>query len=414
MNITKSINPLPKHGLSWSDLESQLNSFALDEIRGHFTRAFRATEDVQQVGKDAYFKFLSDNAFFSLYLPYIGDIETELLGMCVSLFHPEEDSTGSITSGGSESIYSAIHAAREWAKIHHPNIKKPEVIIPYSAHAAFDKACHYFELTLIRTPLAANNRADVGAMEQAITENTICLVGSAPCWSFAKYDPIEEIAALAEKHDLWMHTDACLGGYLAPFMEKLGHELPPWDFRVPGVKSISADLHKFGYCPKPASTILWRSKEYLDFHYVHPEDWPAGPYRMVGFAGSRSAGPTFAAWSVMKYLGEEGYLEMTRKLLDIKERITAGICAIEGLEVPEHDLMPLPFASRKADLEKIIGAMAVKGWILLGNYNPPLINMPLDPATDDRVIETFLTELREVTEAVINGQINENGTLRYG
>lgn len=404
----------PKTGLTREQINARLKQSKLDPIRGHWTRAFRPPPEVQKVGLDAYVEFLSDNAFFSLYLPYIGDLEAELMRMCVSLFHPHADSTASPTSGGSDSIYCGIHAAREWAKVHKPGATAPEVLMPYSAHAAFDKACHYFGLQAVRTPLRADFRADMDAMKKAINKNTVCIVGSAPCWSFARYDPLAEIAELAGKHDLWMHVDACVGGYLAPFLEKLGRPMPVWDFRLPQVKSISADLHKYGYCPKPLSTILWASEDLLQYHYYHPDNWPAGPYRMVGLAGSRSAGPVFAAWSVMSYLGEAGYLDLARKLLDIEARLRDGINAIEGLEVFQTDLMPFTIRGTSVDLEQLIGVMSEKGWILLGNHEPPLINMPLDAATTDEIIETFLRELAECCAQIRSGKVETKGSLRYG
>jgi glutamate/tyrosine decarboxylase-like PLP-dependent enzyme len=400
--------------MAWEEIEGQLKGSVLDPVRGTWSKAMRGPKDVQEIGYKAFRRFHADNGFFSLYLPFIGDIESELMSMCTSLFNPQGDSTASMTSGGSESIFAAMHAAREWSYRNRPKMNPPEVIIPYSAHAAFDKACHYFNLKLVRTPIGDDYRADLEAMEQGINENTICLVGSAPCWSFGRYDPISEIGALAEKYNLWMHVDACVGGYLAPFVEKLGVELPPWDFRVPGVKSISADLHKYGYCPKPCSTIIWRSEGYLDYHYVHPENWPAGPYRMVGMAGSRSAGPIFAAWSVLKYLGEEGYVRLARQLMETKEKLTTGARAIDGLTTLDIDLMPMAIASTSVDLKKVMAGMTEKGWILLGNYEPPLINIPVDGATDDTVVDTFLTELKEVVKRAQSGDLKEESELRYG
>jgi hypothetical protein len=211
-----------------------------------------------------------------------------------------------------------------------------------------------------------------------------------------------------------MHVDACVGGYLAPFYEKLGRPLPVWDFRLPQVKSISADLHKFGYCPKPMSTILWASADLLQYHYYHPDNWPAGPYKMHGLAGSRSAGPVFAAWSVMSYLGEAGYLELARKLMATEARLAAGVNAIEGLETFKTDLMPFTIRGTSIDLEMLIGVMFEKGWILLGNHEPPLINMPLDAATTDEIVDLLVKELAEGCAAISSGKVQNKGALRYG
>jgi len=391
---------LPDEGLALETLEAELDSRSLDPVRSHFAMAFRPPAPIREAGIRAYNRFLSDNGLFALRAPYMQQIESEVIAMCVGLFNPPPDGTGNFTSGGSESNYSALHAIREWAREVRPHIETPEIVAPYSAHPTFSKGCHYFGLKLVRTRLGSDLRADVDAMKDAINENTVGIVGSAPCWPYALIDPIPDISDLAIKHDLWMHVDACVGGYLAPFAEMLGHELPAWDFRSAGVRSISADLHKFGYCPKSASTILWRSIDLQRYHYVHPEDWPGGPYRTTGFAGTRSAGPIFAAWTVLRHLGRDGYLSLAQRVFDTRQRLSDGINAIEGLEAWPCDLLPLPFAAQDFDLQLLMGGMSARGWILLGASKPPLINLPIDAAMDDTVIETLLNDLSEVTANV--------------
>jgi glutamate/tyrosine decarboxylase-like PLP-dependent enzyme len=212
---------------------------------------------------------------------------------------------------------------------------------------------------------------------------------------------------------LWLHVDACVGGYLAPFAERLGLRLTPWDFRVDAVRSISADLHKYGYCPKPASTILWRDQDMKRFHYVHPSDWPGGQYSTAGFLGSRPAGSIYAAWSVLRYLGSEGYLRLARHVLDAKRTISDGINAIPGLRALESDLLPLAFGGTDIDLAVVKGEMSKLGWVLLGAADPPLINLPIDAAITDRVIDTFLDDLRQVATRIRRGTGSAREELRY-
>jgi sphinganine-1-phosphate aldolase len=400
-------------GVPRAQLEAELGAMLPNAVHAHWSRAFRGPPDVQEVGKMAYNMFLSDNGLFSLRSEYIRGVEEEVIEMCVSLFNAPSDASGTLTSGGSESNYSALHAMREWAREHHPEIKAPEVIVPYSAHPTFSKGCHYFGLKLVRTPLGGDLRADVAAMSKAIGANTIGVAGSAPCWPYGLYDPIEAIGDLAEQHDLWMHVDACVGGYLAPFVESLGHPLPQWDFRVPAVRSISADLHKYGYCPKSASTVLWRSVELKRFHHVHPEDWPGGPYHMQGFAGSRTAGAIFAAWAVMKYLGRRGYRRLAAQVLASKQRLAEGIASIDGLYVFKSDLLPLGFGSHVLDMQLIMGELRKIGWVLVAARQPPLINLPIDAATDDSVIDAFLGDLRTVARLVHQGGTTSRAELRY-
>lgn len=411
--------PLPEQGLPAEDIFDHFQSIRFDRVRGHWSTVFRATDDVQEIGRKAYQMFLSDNGIFSLYMPYMKAIEQDVMGMCASLFQSPDHAAANMTSGGSESIYCAIHAAREWAKETKPHITKPNIVSPYSGHATLTKACHYLGVELKRTPLRADMRADVDAMRAAIDDNTIGLYASAPCWSYALIDPVEEIGALATERDLWLHVDACIGGYILPHMEALGHSLPQWDFRVPGVKSISADLHKYGYCPKPASTVIWRDASLQKYHYVQVtlDDWPTGPYVTTGFLGSRSAGPIFAAWAVMKYLGRSGYEKLAAGVLETRRRLVEGVNAIPELAVMPCDAFPLPIGRSPdgtIDMALLAEGMKQRGWILLGTHQPPLINVPIDPAVTDEVIETFLKELRDTVADIQSGKLTGDGELRYG
>ena len=341
-------------------------------------------------------------------------IEQEVIAMGVSLLHPEEDSTGNFTSGGTESNFSAMHAARNWAREKFPHITKPNIVAPFTIHPSFQKGARYLDMEVITTDLDENGRGVPENIAAAINENTVMVAASAPSWHYANIDPIPEIAAIAKDAGLWMHVDGCIGTYISPWMEKLGVELTPWDFRVPGVMSISGDLHKYGYCPKPASTIYWRHAWMQDYHYVTIEDPFLGQYKLAGFSGSRSAGPIFAAWSVFNYLGEEGYLRLTQRVLDLKEKLTAGVTAIEGLTMWDVDVMPMHFHSEKAPTAAIYQGMLDRGWLLLGLVEPEAITICTDPSLDDDTADEFLTDLREVTEGIIAGGDATEGQIRYG
>jgi len=404
---------LPERGIGRDTLKGELHALARDEVRSHWARAFRGPPDVEEIAHQAYELFRADNGIFSLRAEHMREVEDAVTSMCVSLFHPPAGAGGTFTSGGSESNYSALHAMREWAREQRPDIREPEIVAPYSAHPSFSKGCHYFGLKIVRVPLGSDRRACVSGLESAITPNTIGLIGSAPCWPYGQYDPIDEIGAVAVRHKLWLHVDACVGGYLAPFAERLGVRLPPWDFRVEGVRSISADLHKYGYCPKPASTILWREDQLKRYHYVHPSDWPGGQYSTAGFAGSRPAGSIYAAWAVMRFLGQDGYLRLARHVLDARETLTHGINAIPGLHALDSDLLPLAFGGSDVDLTLVKGGMSKLGWVLLGAADPPLINLPIDAAITDRVIDTFLGDMRGVVTQVRAGLATAREQLRY-
>jgi len=405
--------PLPKQGMSFDAIKAQLRASELAEPYAHFTRAFRGPEDVQAVGYYAVERFQSDNGFFSMYLPYMQKIEQEVIAMGVSLLHPREASTGNFTSGGTESNFSALHAAREWAKDHLPRIERPNIVAPITIHPSFKKAAQYLQIEVITTDIDDQGRAIPANLKAAVNDRTIMLAASAPTWPFGRIDPIPEIAQIAESAGLWMHVDACVGGYISPFLEKLGNRLTPWDFRVPGVMSISADLHKYGYCPKPASTIYWREASLQKYHYVAIDDPFLGLYKLAGLSGSRSAGSIFAAWAVMNYLGEEGYLRLTRDLLQMKERLTREINAIDGLRMWDVDVMPLHFHSEKAPTTSIYRKLSEKGWLMLGLVHPEALTIPLDPAFTENQAGQLITDIRDVTEDLIAHPEAAGGDIRY-
>lgn len=407
------VKAMPQSGKSFDSIKAELEPLVLPNPYAHFARAFRGPKDVQEVGKFAFEKFMSDNGFFSLYLPYMQTIEQEVIAMGVSLLNPEKNSTGNFTSGGTESNFSAMHAARNWARVNKPHIIKPNIVAPYTIHPSFQKGARYLDMEVITTDLDESGRGIPQNIAAAINDNTIMVAASAPSWHYANIDPIPEIAAIALDAELWMHVDGCIGGYINPFLEKLGEKLTPWDFRVPGVMSISADLHKFGYCQKPASTIYWRDASLQDYHYVSIDDPFLGQYKLAGFSGSRSAGPIFAAWAVFNYLGEEGYLRLTQRVLDLKKTFTEGVNAIEGLKVWDVDVMPMHFHSEKAPTASVYQGLLDKGWMMLGLVAPEAITICVDPALSDEDVALFLADLREVTERILSGDQIKKGDIRY-
>ncbi|MCP5094169.1 MAG: aspartate aminotransferase family protein, partial [Chloroflexi bacterium] len=209
----------------------------------------------------------------------------------------------------------------------------PEMIAPVTAHAAFDKAAQYFNIKMVHVPVDANYRADVTAVKKAINRNTIVIIGSAPSFPHGVIDPIAELAALAQQRGIGFHTDACLGGFVLPWVEKLGHDVPPFDFRVPGVTSISADTHKYGYAAKGTSVILYRNPELRQFQYYTITDWPGGMYFSPTFAGSRPGALSAACWAAMVSIGEAGYMQAAKAILETAVSIKQGIADIPELHI---------------------------------------------------------------------------------
>lgn len=408
-------NLLAAHGKTWAEIERLMDDATrddVDEAHGRLTMySLKGSREVQEVAQRAYLKFFANNALFARAMPSLRTFEADVLGTCLALLGGGPEAKGSFTSGGTESIYCALHAIREWARERRPDVTTPEVVAPNSAHAAFTKGCHYLGMTLTRVPLGPDYRADLAAMEAAIGHGTVALVGSAPGWPHGLYDPITEIATLANERGLWMHSDACVGGYLAPFLRKLGYAVPEFDLGVPGVCSLSADLHKYGYAPKPCSTILYASAELHRYQPFHV-DWPSGRYMTDAFIGSRPAGAVAAAWAVMQYLGEEGYLDLARQTMHVKERLVAGIDAIAGLRAWPNELSLLVYGSDSLDVKAIAKGLTDRGWFVMGTHEPELIHLTCDPVSDE-LIDTYLKDLREATESVRGGALGEVGSLRY-
>jgi glutamate/tyrosine decarboxylase-like PLP-dependent enzyme len=303
-------------------------------------------------------------------------------------------------------------AMREWAKSAWPHIHEPEFVAPYTAHISFSRAAHNFGLKIKRVPVGPDWRIRPADIEAAISSNTVGLVGSAPNWPYGMVDPIPAIAAIAARRGLWMHVDACVGGYVLPFAKKAGLSLPDFDLSVPGVCSLSADLHKYGYVPKPCSTILWRSEEDQRFHYYIADDWPGGAYLSQSLMGSRPFAPTAAAWAILNAMGEDGFVSQAQAIMAAKEALVEGISRIGGLEPWRNDLPLLIISARGLDITHVVGGMRRKGWVFLGNEQPPSMHLTIDPLPD-QVIESFLVDLRSVVAEIKAGS-TVAADLQYG
>jgi glutamate/tyrosine decarboxylase-like PLP-dependent enzyme len=324
------------------------------------------------------------------------------------------DAVGNMTSGGTESILMALKTARDSARSE-KGVTAPEVVMPVTAHPAFDKAAHYLGMKRVACPVRDDYRADVDAAAAAITDNTVLVVGSAPCYPFGVIDPIPELAALASSHGIPCHVDACLGGFLLPFIERLGESIPPWDFRVEGVESISSDLHKYGFAARGASTIVYRRKDYRRHQYFLKEDWPGGLYGSPTMAGSRPGGAVAASWAVLNYLGEDGYKRHARTIMDTTRKLQDGIDAIDGLHViGKPDMSVFAFASDTLDIYAVGDALGEVGWFPDRQQDPPSLHIMVTPAHAE-VAGEFLDALREATEKVASGKQAAGGqAAMYG
>jgi len=315
-----------------------------------------------------------------------------MLGAPPSPVSDDQRVVGTVTSGGTESILLAMKAYRDRARSR--GVRRPEIVAPLSAHAAFDKAAELFRMKLVRVPVASDFRADVRAMKRAITRNTVVLVGSAPGFPHGVIDPIADLSEIALERDLGLHVDACLGGFVLPWAQKLGYAVPAFDFSLRGVSSMSADTHKYGYAAKGTSVVLYRGAELRRFQYFVNADWPGGLYFSPTLAGSRSGALVAATWAALVSIGERGYLDATRRILETARTIRLGIETIPELHVLGHPLWVIAFASDELDIYKVLDRMSSRGWSLNGLQRPPSVHLCVTLRhTEPGVAERFVADL---------------------
>jgi glutamate/tyrosine decarboxylase-like PLP-dependent enzyme len=360
-----------------------------------------AGEDVLAVAKEASQRFFSENALGPKAFPSLKKFEDDVVDWALDLLHAPPTASGVMTSGGTESLFLALATARDWARAARPSITKPEIVVPVSAHPAFDKAAHYLGLGVKRLPLRDDFRADVDAMAAAITPNTILVAGSAPACPHGVIDPIPRIAALARERGLWCHVDACVGGFLAPFVKRAGYAVSDFDFAIEGVTSISADLHKYGFTAKGASLLLLADgamRKYLEFDF---DNWPRGRYKSSTFRGTRPGGAIASAWAVMRYLGLEGYTRIARTTMEGRDRLIAGLEALDGFHVVgEPELSVMGYGATGIDIDALAQELGERGWFVSGMASPPGIHMGMLSPAHAAVVDEYLADLRAAFAAV--------------
>jgi len=389
---------LPESGIPRDELFTRMREMKTRDAdwRGGRTWSlvYPATEDVDEVLREANTLYMFENALNPFRFPSLRKMEAEVVAMTASLLNAGEDAGGSMSSGGTESILLAVKTARDRGK-EEKGIERPEMVIPHSAHPAFAKAAKYLGLEMKQAPLRDDLRADVAAAAKLITENTVLLVGSAPSYPHGVIDPIADLAALAAERNISFHTDACVGGFLLPFLERLGYPVPPFDFRVPGVTTMSADVHKYGYCTKGASVIVHRQQATLQYQMFMYDQWPGGMYGSAAMAGTRPAAPIAAAWAVMNYLGEAGYLRLQKLVMETAQRLRRGIESTPPLKIwGNPDASLLAFGSDEIDVMAVGDVMDDRGWHLDRQQNPAALHLMVTP-NHAKIVDRFLGDLRE-------------------
>ena len=396
---------MPLTGRPWEDVREDMLNRGTGDAKWRDGKTavyvFNAGEDIARVQKEAYAAYMSENGLGPLAFPSLAQMEKDVVSMGLVLLHGPEGATGAMTSGGTDSITMAIKAARDYARSAGKLDGQANIVLPRSAHLAFDKACHLMDIEVRRIPLKTDGsfEADPVAMSEACDDGTIMIVGSAPNFPHGIIDPIEALGEVAMRKDVWLHVDACVGGYFAPFARMNGVPVPPFDFEVPAVQSMSADLHKYGYAAKGASTVLFRSEELYNHMPFDFSCWSGAPMKTPTLAGTRPGGAISAAWAVMNYLGVEGYRRLQGEVCNTRERVEEGVKAL-GFEVLGNPMLGL-IAFRHPDHHAfaIYGEIYKRGWFTSATKEPASLHLMLSPRHAD-FIDDYLADLAVSVKAV--------------
>jgi sphinganine-1-phosphate aldolase len=406
--LSEQLNSIPEIGMHQKELLTKMQGWK-DSNRVEKGKLFAYVYDsdvdtIWETVQAAHNIFMVDNALNPVAFPTLRYLENEVVGMAISMLHGPPEACGVMSTGGTESILLAVKTYRDRARAIWPHITEPEIVLPATGHPAFFKAAHYLGLTAIAVPIDPITmlpRMDQYA--KSISHKTILLVGSAPAYPHGVMDPLEEIAILAEKHNLPMHVDACIGGFLLPWVEKLGYPVPAWDFRLPAVTSISADVHKYGYAAKGASLIIYANPSLRKHQFFAYTSWPGGLFLSPSVLGTRGGGSIAGAYAAMCALGQDGYTRLADRIMKTRDALVAGINAIDGLQVLGAPVMSIiSFASTEAaiDILAVADVMESKyGWSMERQQCPPSLHFSLMPS-HGKFVEDLLQNLAASVQAI--------------
>ncbi|MCH7960471.1 MAG: aspartate aminotransferase family protein [Candidatus Hydrogenedentes bacterium] len=363
-------------------------------------------------GNHEHYEFLNEvfgyfnhvNALQRDMCPSMNRFESEIIAMTVDMLHgeavpehhPGEQACGSIGTGGTESILNAVYCYREMAR-EERGITEPELLLPDTAHPAFRKGAHYFGLKLVLAPCdPVTTLVDVDFVRDHINKNTAAIVGSAGNYPYGTIDPISDLSDLAIEHGVGLHVDGCLGGFILPWGQQLGYDIPVFDFRLPGVTSISADTHKYGYGLKGTSVVAYRDKSIRKHQYSLTADWKGGPYISPGMAGSRSGGLIAATWASMMSLGKEGFLKLAKDIFEASFKMQDAVKSHPELRMMGEPTFCFSFTSDEFPMHLLNSFMKKRGWRFNAQQFPDAVHMCVTgPQTQPGVADTFATDLAD-------------------
>jgi glutamate/tyrosine decarboxylase-like PLP-dependent enzyme len=374
---------IPDRGRAPEDIYHELQTIAEEEDKCWETGLLSGT--MYHGGREHY-AFL--NRIFSLFsyvnliqrdiCPSGTKFESEIVAMVAHLLHaesvkehnPDDEVCGTVTSGGTESIFNSVFIHREWGR-EEKGITEPEMVVPVTIHPAFHKAAHYLGVRVIAVPVDHQFEVDLEAVRSHITPNTIALVGSAGNYPYGVIDPLGKLSDLALEYKIGFHVDGCLGGFILPWIERLGYDIPTFDFRLPGITAISCDTHKYGYALKGTSTLLVRNRKLLRYQFYSITDWPGGLYASPTMQGSRSGGLSAATWAAMVTMGEDGYLKAARLIMDTADKIRHGIAEIPEIKIAGKSTFLVSLISDQVNMYHVNDYLISKGWRMNVCQNPP-------------------------------------------
>jgi glutamate/tyrosine decarboxylase-like PLP-dependent enzyme len=401
---------LPPEGVARDALLEQMRSLQTlesDRWRDGFVSGavYHGAQEHIDFLNEVYALHSQTNPLHSDLWPSVVKYEAEVVSMTAQMLGAahvgdEDEVCGTVTSGGTESIMLAMKTYRDWGRAE-KGIRHPEMVVPVTAHAAFDKAAHAFGIKQVKVPVTHEMIADLDAVKRAINRSTVVVVGSSPAFPHGTIDPIAAMSELALRRDIGFHTDACLGGFVLPWARRLGYDVPKFDFSLPGVTSMSADTHKYGYAAKGTSVVLYRRPSLRRHQWYTTTDWPGGLYMSPTFAGSRPGALSAACWAAMMSMGEQGYLEATRKILETADAIKAGIADIEGIQILGRPLWVIALASEELDIYRVMDFMTKRHWNLNGLHRPSCVHLCVtlrhaEPGVAPRFLDDLLAAVDHV------------------
>jgi len=415
------MKPLPPKGIPAPQVFDELESLRADDVDWRngkvFSLAYYAGPQAIAVAEDAYRRFSGENALSTDAFPSLRIMQQDVLSMVGPWLGAHKDSAGFMTSGGTESILMVVKAARDqFAQTR--GVTTPNIVLPTSAHAAFEKACHYFGVESRRSAVGQDWRADIAAMERLIDDNTVMLVASAPQYPQGVVDDVTGIAALASSRGINCHVDACMGGVTLAYLVKLGLPIPAWNLSVSGVTSISVDLHKYGYTSKGASVVMYSSKSLRAHQGFFTDNWLGGMYASSGMLGTKSGGSIASAWAVLRHLGDDGYTALVRQTRNATEQLANHIVAHPHLVLrayPDSTLICFGAADPSVlNVFAVADELRIRGWYVDRQTPPDSLHCTVNAIHHDK-IDAFVVDLDASIESVLStrlsGDVGSYGNL---